>query len=66
MIDKHYDDENPHIICPVDDPAAVEQEINADGWQVGNGWWASSPEQKQPDGRWKLYVHDVNDDVVCV
>ena len=66
LIDKHYDDEHPHIICAVNDPAEVEREINADGWTVGNNWWASSPEQEQADGRWKLHVHDVNDEVVCV
>lgn len=59
LIEKHYDDEHPHIICPVEDPVAVEQEINRDGWTVGENWSHSDPAQKQADGRWKLYVQDL-------
>ena len=59
-VSKHYNAEYPHIICPVHDPVAVEREINADGWTVGENWSHSDPEQEQPDGRWILYVQELD------
>lgn len=56
MVEFHLDAAPPFIICPVDDPAAVEAELTPLDLTVGDGWWASDPNQKQPDGRWKLYV----------
>ena len=60
-IDIHLEDKCPHIICPVDDPIAVEQAINPLGWCVGDAWWSSDPEQEQEDGRWLLYVSPLSD-----
>jgi hypothetical protein len=61
VVEKYYGDDRPHIVCLVDDPVAVERDINLDGWTVGENWSSSDPSQKQPDGRWKLYVMRVED-----
>ena len=48
----------PYVICPVEDPMKVEDAVSKHGLTVGDSWWASSAEQKQPDGRWLLYLSD--------
>lgn len=45
--------EGPRVLCPVDDPGAVEDALPY-GWTVGHWWTDSSIEDKQPDGRWLL------------
>ena len=47
-----------YIIAPVGNPGAVEAAL-PNGWCVGDGWWASSPSQKQLDGRWLLYLTSI-------
>ncbi len=54
-IELHMDARPPYVIAPVDDPVAVEAALPADR-TIGDGWWSSSPDQKQIDGRWKLYL----------
>ncbi len=54
------DTDPPYVIAPVDDPCAVEAALPK-GWTIGNGWWASDPSQKQPDGRWLLYFGTIRD-----
>jgi len=48
--------EAPYVIAPVDDMGRVEDAM-PEGWCVGHSWWNSRPEDKQADGRWKLFLH---------
>jgi hypothetical protein len=45
------------VVAPVEHPPLVE-ELLPHPWTVGDGWTFSQPDQKQDDGRWKLYVYD--------
>jgi len=56
-LDLHLDEKPPYIITTVDKvEGSVEAVVNARGYTVGDNWTCSAPEQKQADGRWKLYV----------
>lgn len=56
----------PFILCDVHDPVRVEDAINPFGFTVGENWCSSSPEQEQPDGRWKLYVDTLHERLMRV
>lgn len=56
MIEFHRDARPPYVIAPIEDPMAVEEAVGKHGLMVGDSWWCSSPDQKQSDGRWLLYL----------
>jgi hypothetical protein len=51
------DPEKRFVICPVEHPTLVE-ELLPGRLTVGDNWTCSQPDQKLPDGRWKLFLMD--------
>jgi len=56
----YLENERPHIIVRLENnEAEIENFVAQYGYEIGDNWWASSPDCLQPDGRWLLYLEPI-------